>query len=162
MRLLNADASCCTSTRIAGLIGRGGPSKAISPASDGWQGMDIGTCFDTVGRAESRNKAYGLKFAEPRLYTDPDAAARKLVEIASTIEPGAERPKTRACTHKRLAQTGKHLLSLKLLLLTDSVEKVLCGVHTYFLRATGALDTVRHGGPRQSTLGRSAIFLALP
>ena len=58
MRLLNADASCCTSTRIASLIGRGGPSKAISPASDGWQGMDIGTCFDTVGRDESRKKAY--------------------------------------------------------------------------------------------------------
>ena len=28
-----------------------------------------------------------LKFAEPRPYTDPDAAARKLIEIASTIEP---------------------------------------------------------------------------
>jgi len=49
--------------------------------------MDTGTCFDTVGRAENRKKAYELKFAEPRLYADPDAAARKLVEIASTIEP---------------------------------------------------------------------------
>jgi hypothetical protein len=28
-----------------------------------------------------------LKFAEPRLYADPDVAARKLVEIPSTIEP---------------------------------------------------------------------------
>jgi hypothetical protein len=28
-----------------------------------------------------------MKFAEPRPYADPDAAARKLVEIASTIEP---------------------------------------------------------------------------
>ena len=28
-----------------------------------------------------------MKFAEPRPYADPNAAARKLVEIASTIEP---------------------------------------------------------------------------
>jgi hypothetical protein len=28
-----------------------------------------------------------LKFAESRPYTDPDATARKLVEIASMIEP---------------------------------------------------------------------------
>jgi len=28
-----------------------------------------------------------VKFGEPRSYADPDAAARKLVEIASTIEP---------------------------------------------------------------------------
>jgi hypothetical protein len=28
-----------------------------------------------------------LKFAEPRPYADPDDAARKLVEIASTIKP---------------------------------------------------------------------------
>jgi len=30
-----------------------------------------------------------MKFVEPRPYADPDAAARKLVEIASTIEPMA-------------------------------------------------------------------------
>ena len=46
-----------------------------------------GTCFDTVGRAESRRKAYELKFAESRPYADADVPARKLVEIASTIEP---------------------------------------------------------------------------
>ena len=40
-----------------------------------------------AGRAESAKKAYELKFAEPRPYVDPEAAARKLVEIASTIEP---------------------------------------------------------------------------
>jgi hypothetical protein len=28
-----------------------------------------------------------MKFVEPRLFADPDIAARKLVEIASTIEP---------------------------------------------------------------------------
>ena len=28
-----------------------------------------------------------MKFVEPRPFADPDAAARKLVEIASTIEP---------------------------------------------------------------------------
>ena len=28
-----------------------------------------------------------MKFVEPRSYADPEAAARKLVEIASTIEP---------------------------------------------------------------------------
>jgi hypothetical protein len=28
-----------------------------------------------------------MKFVEPRPYADPDAAARKLIEIASTIEP---------------------------------------------------------------------------
>jgi hypothetical protein len=27
-----------------------------------------------------------VKFSEPRLYADPDKAARKLVEIANTIE----------------------------------------------------------------------------
>ena len=28
-----------------------------------------------------------MKFVEPRPYADPEAAARKLIEIASTIEP---------------------------------------------------------------------------
>jgi hypothetical protein len=28
-----------------------------------------------------------MKFVEPRPFADPDVAARKLVEIASTIEP---------------------------------------------------------------------------
>ena len=28
-----------------------------------------------------------MKFVEPRRYADPEAAVRKLVEIASTIEP---------------------------------------------------------------------------
>ena len=66
MRLLDADAevptgarsrgSCCIS--IPNLIGRGGPSRAISLAPDGWQGMDTGTCFDAAGLAESRKKAY--------------------------------------------------------------------------------------------------------
>ena len=28
-----------------------------------------------------------MKYAEPRPYTDPEKAARKLLEIASTIEP---------------------------------------------------------------------------
>ena len=28
-----------------------------------------------------------MKFAEPRPFADPEVAARKLVEIASTIEP---------------------------------------------------------------------------
>ena len=28
-----------------------------------------------------------MKFAETRIYADPETAARKLVEIASTIEP---------------------------------------------------------------------------
>jgi len=28
-----------------------------------------------------------MKFAEPRPFVDPDVAARKVVEIASTIEP---------------------------------------------------------------------------
>jgi hypothetical protein len=32
----------------------------------------------------------GIKFVEPRLFADPDVAARKLVEIASTIEPGQD------------------------------------------------------------------------
>jgi hypothetical protein len=36
--------------------------------------MDTGICFDTAGRAESRNKAYELKLAEPRPYADPEAA----------------------------------------------------------------------------------------
>jgi hypothetical protein len=31
-----------------------------------------------------------MKFVEPSAFTDPDVAARKLVEIASTIEPGHE------------------------------------------------------------------------
>ena len=43
--------------------------------------------------------------------------------------------------------------------LIDSVGKVLCGAYAYF--TTGAVDAVRHGGPRQSTLDRSAIILAL-
>jgi hypothetical protein len=30
-----------------------------------------------------------MKFVEPRPFADPDVAAHKLVEIASTIEPGA-------------------------------------------------------------------------
>jgi hypothetical protein len=39
--------------------------------------MDTGTCFDTVGHAESRKKAYELKFAEPSPFADPDIAARR-------------------------------------------------------------------------------------
>jgi hypothetical protein len=31
-----------------------------------------------------------MKFVEPNPLSDPDIAARKLVEIASTIEPGQE------------------------------------------------------------------------
>ena len=31
-----------------------------------------------------------MKFVEPRPFTDPDVAARKLVEIASTIEPAQD------------------------------------------------------------------------
>jgi hypothetical protein len=31
-----------------------------------------------------------MKFAETRIYADPERAARKLVEIASTIEPVQE------------------------------------------------------------------------
>jgi len=35
----------------------------------------------------NKEGARELKFAEPRPYADPEAAARKLVEIASTIDP---------------------------------------------------------------------------
>ena len=38
--------------------------------------------------AEGKLGARGyMRFIEPRPFTDPDVAARKLVEIASTIEP---------------------------------------------------------------------------
>ena len=29
-----------------------------------------------------------MKFAEPRIYADPEKAARRLIEIASTVQPG--------------------------------------------------------------------------
>ena len=29
-----------------------------------------------------------MKFAEPRIYADPEKDARRLIEIASTVEPG--------------------------------------------------------------------------
>ena len=32
----------------------------------------------------------GMKFVEPRPFADPDVAARKLVKIASTIEPAQD------------------------------------------------------------------------
>jgi hypothetical protein len=43
--------SCCTSIRTASLIGRGAPSRAISPAPDGRRGRDTGTCFDAADLA---------------------------------------------------------------------------------------------------------------
>jgi hypothetical protein len=32
-----------------------------------------------------------MKFAEPRPYADPEKAARRIVEIANTVEPAQER-----------------------------------------------------------------------
>ena len=52
-----------------------------------------------------------MKFVEPRPFADPDAAARKLVEIASTIEPvqnGRIYAELLACTRKRLASALRH------------------------------------------------------
>ena len=96
MRLLDADAEGADWHEVARIVLHIDPERELDRARQAfashlararwWQGMDTGTCFDTVGRAESRKKAYELKFAEPRLYADPNAAARKLVEIASTIE----------------------------------------------------------------------------
>jgi hypothetical protein len=58
------------------------------------QSVPLRFATDTAYRQHCVNKegARELKFAEPRLYADPEAAARKLVEIASTIEPVQERP----------------------------------------------------------------------
>jgi hypothetical protein len=38
-------------------------------------------------RASSRRRITEVKFAEPRIYADPEKAARRIVEIASTVEP---------------------------------------------------------------------------
>jgi YD repeat-containing protein len=66
-----------------------------------------------------------MKFVEPRPYADPDAAARKLVEIASTIEPvqnerlyielvsrtGPEAKGSKMITHKIALAVGIALLA---------------------------------------------------
>jgi hypothetical protein len=52
-----------------------------------------------------------MKFVELRSFADPDAAARKLIEIASTIEPvqdGRIYVEFGGCTHKRLASAFRH------------------------------------------------------
>jgi hypothetical protein len=52
-----------------------------------------------------------MKFVELRSFADPDVAARKLVEIASTIEPaqnGRIYVEFGGCTHRRLASVLRH------------------------------------------------------
>ena len=60
-----------------------------------------------------------MKFVPDRPFADPDVAIRKLVEIASTIEPvqdGRIYVELLACTPCVCfeTQTGKHLLGLSL------------------------------------------------
>ena len=64
-----------------------------------------------------------MKFVEPRPYADPEIAARKLVEIASTIEP---------------VQNGRIYIEL---------------VNAPFLRAGGSADEFRAGVDRAVAKG---------
>ena len=64
-----------------------------------------------------------MKFVEPNHFTDPDAAARKLVEIANAIEP---------------VQDGRIYIEL---------------VNSAFLKASGTPDQFRAGIARAIELG---------
>jgi hypothetical protein len=77
-------------------------SHSIAMSADSWPEdvrlSDIEPRFVLQGLRQARRRcaaalrscAHGInrmKYAEPRLYADPEKAARRMVEIASTIEP---------------------------------------------------------------------------